>query len=303
MRTLAKIIRFQSNLSIDIGLGGVGLGHFFSQFLGIPTPEYWLLVLFFSILSVYNLDHWIDSTKGIDFSSNPRRFFFIRYKSYILLFIAITSLLSIGLGMVYLNTNHILLGFGLFFFSLIFFYLSYNYSYIPKEFITAIIYIAGVLFVPFMEYTKNFKEGMDSFAIPESSPPVFLALSLFFLAFQNLITNSLLDYKDDKREGFSNIVNLLGFHKTNLLIILCGILGVGLFFSTVFMISLPDSGFPFREIGETLSLLGMAMLLFLYPNWVVVRGVDFPIFPYKSTGDLSFAGFSLVLILFSLFNS
>ncbi|MCC5815856.1 MAG: hypothetical protein JJT78_13970 [Leptospira sp.] len=172
------------------------------SFLFVKIPDYYSLILFFSILIIYNVDHLLDSFK-LDESniSNPRRYFHIQHRSILILAIFILIPFVVSLSWIYLDREEFYWGTATL--VLIGLYLGGNYLFplFPKEFLVASIYTIGVSFVPFFR-TMNQSSGKSVAILP------ILGL-VFLIAFLNLLVNSYLDLRDDfKEKSFSFFQNL-----------------------------------------------------------------------------------------------
>ena len=159
-----------------------------------PGPAFWIC-LASAVWLIYTADHLLDGLKNKEKSGNPRYRFHYRHRKVIIAVMVAVALCSAYIAIRSLPHEIILFGSGLGLFSLLYLALNwisiaYRIKYLGKEFIIAIIYVAGVWGGPLVM----------AGGVPASASLVAMAIYLL-MAIVNLLTLSCSDSGQDQEEG------------------------------------------------------------------------------------------------------
>lgn len=230
-----------SYLSVDVALGAISIGLFFCEITKVDPPNLWWLLLFLSTIIVYNIDHLMDSNGRNRVFNNPRRDFHRVNKTIILYFISLLGILTIGLAFFLLSWGDFVIGLGIFLLCIAYFGLIRFFPFLPKEIAVAFLYILGILYLPLrILYARD-----------RMTDAILYLGIFFFLALQNLITNSWLDRNHDRDEGFENFSNRWGSNFSRNLIYL---IGMGGFTLSFIVFTFPENILPTLIFAINFSL-------------------------------------------------
>lgn len=281
IKTLYRIFVYSSYLCLDVAFAGVGVGSFFYQFWNSKFPRIGWAVLFLAIYSIYNLDHYLDSRSSSDFSQNPRRKFHKTYQIEILVSVILSSLFCLIMVLVYFPLEFLWLGLGILLFSLLYLFIQ-GKDWVTKEIAVATLYTAGTLTLPLWGRTMSL-EMVD-----------FFLIILFWIAvFLNLISNSVLDYKEDIQEGFHSLATKLGSKILHRIIFILSTIGI--FGSFIVYTIIGEAG---RLLFDSTVFHWISwipwVLIFSTPLAFHFRSQDNRNNQYRIWGEMSFASFYLV---------
>lgn len=281
MKTHYRILTYSSYLCLDVAIAGVGVGSFFYSFWNSKFPRIGWAVLFLAIYSIYNLDHYMDSRSSTDFSKNPRRKFHKTYQNEILLSVIISSLVSLTIVVFYFPLEFLELGLGILLFSLSYLWIQ-GKDWVSKEVVVATVYTIGTLTLPIWGKTLDL-EIVD-----------FSIIIIFWLGvFLNLISNSVLDYKEDIQEGFHSLATQLD--RKLLVRIISSLSAIGILGSFI----------AYRVLGESGRLIGDSTVFHWvsWIPWVLIFTTPLVFYflfqnqssnKYRIWGEVSFGSFYLV---------
>lgn len=203
MNFLLSAWRILNLLSIDVVMGAMAGMLFFADVLDMSLPMGLYMVLGMAVWSVYTLDHLLDARKtGYPASSDRHRFHQENFKS-----LSIVLLLMIGLGLfcvLYFQSLKFILFPGLILGIVMGIWMGLLHLFGKKaswlkEFSTAVFYVSGIAFGPFIFVYPN--------EIP--TPFYYFLLGYLVLASLNLLMLSYLDEQTDRLDGFGSILQVL----------------------------------------------------------------------------------------------
>ncbi|MGY6558639.1 MAG: hypothetical protein ACXIT9_05100 [Nitritalea sp.] len=215
-KLLRKVLHLLSFLALDVVVGSLGGMAFFSALLEVTVPPLYYLLLGLFVWSVYTLDHLLDARKTKENAiKSGRRAFYQQHKR------ALSWALCFGMGLLVIlsvsNTGttlpvNLLLSVGMGSLAVLALILAYGLSpqQLPhwKEALVAILYVAGIAWVP-LYYALQAKSlaFRSSF---EWLPLGVLLLLYVVLSYTNLLQLAFQDHEDDAKFGFSSAAQPLG---------------------------------------------------------------------------------------------
>lgn len=247
MNFLRSVWRIMNLLSIDVALGAMAGMLFFADLLDVSLPFALYMVLGMAVWSVYTLDHLLDARKTIQPASSERHRF--HQKHFISLGVAFAIIVVSGFGMVLFieNLQYILYP-GLVFGIVMLLWMGFLYligkkvSWL-KELSTAVFYVSGIAFGPFMLVYPG--------EIP--FPFYYYWLGYLLLASVNLYMLSFMDEKTDRRDGFASVLQVLS--KSGLKNLIWSLVLIGVLAMLIGLLFLPS----YYRIHA-----GILLLLFLF---------------------------------------
>lgn len=205
-------------LSFDVVLGTLAIGYMATRLLDIKPNPYWWLILPLTVWVVYSLDHIIDSYKNKSNAVIIRHKFHYIYRKPIIIFIALTSAISITLSLLFLD--HKIIYFGLLLSLFIVIYLiviiilkKKKSILLQKELIIAFVYTSGIFLAPLVWY-----EGKLPY------PILLVIFNIFILAWLEGIMISWFEYDDDIKDGHTSFTIIVGKKNTRRFIIVIQVL-------------------------------------------------------------------------------
>lgn len=216
-----KFLSLINFLNIDIALGACAISLLGARFFQVSIPFYAYLLLFLAVFCIYLVDHLFDSLKIHHITLPERRQFYFDNRK-ILFIISLLTIIS-GSLIALINLPFPLLKEAVFLSTGCFFYLLYGYLFkakpIPKELFVASLYVCGTMF-----YTLSVVNT------PHHISSYFFLISLFAIAFENLLTYSIIDFPEDEKLGFISFSTTYGLIFCKRLCIFIFILNFSLLF-------------------------------------------------------------------------
>ncbi len=260
---------------IDVAVSAGLLSFAFSRLWNIALPLSVPVLLSIAVWLIYTFDHLKDTVDTKEPGLSARRNLHRKYVKQLIAVSMMLLLLAAGL-IFFVPVKVVVYGTALSLLVVSYYlglHLAQRSPKLKKEYIVAILYTAGVVLGP----------------LACGTPPAgyqLHVLQLFLLALNNLLLFSWFDREMDQKEGFSNIVHILGAGKIRLLLILLPL------FQFMAALLLSASGF-FREFELLWAMIGIVMLLpMIKPVYWQLR------YRYRILGDfLFFVPSAIILFL------
>lgn len=275
---MVSLIRFLNSLSFDTALGAVSFTIVVSYTLQIGINPSVYLALFVSVLSIYNIDHLIDS-KRLKKGEKSIRHAFYQEHMYVL-FAWQVVLLIVGSVTIFYIPVEVLWG-GITFLLLlgVYFLVIFKFSYADfwwREVVVALGYTLAVALVPFLSMPPTF--GMAH---------LWLIGLIFFIALSNLWVFAIYEVDIDQGQNhhsiarITNINNLEKMAGTIIGLTIMAIIGLTIYFNSlllggiflliesVYLILLKKQPYfkkaeNYRLIGECVLILPGMLILLIY---------------------------------------
>lgn len=204
-----KLVHF---LSLDVAFGSCAFSLLIHQYLHINAPFFIYTLLFLAVFAIYLSDHLLDQLKIKSQALSERRLFY-RSNQYLLLGILVAAIVIGGFVAIVFLQFHILIA-GLIFILFILIYLIAskvnNHLLLPKELLIALLYTFGTAFYSIQTISANFSISFWS-----------ILLIIFFIALENLLIYSILDFEEDKKYHFTSFPIQFGLSFCELVLFCC----------------------------------------------------------------------------------
>ncbi len=198
---LFKSYRYLRILSVDIALGACITAIFIANYLEVTIPVTSLFTLGVCVWLIYTADHLMDAYSIKHRAHSLRHLYHQKYfKRIVILFILGTTVGLISLLFLPRKTFHwgALLFLGVFLHFTILKLIGLRPS-LHKEFIVAIIYVAGIFLVPLSIYQGVFDNHL-----------LILFFQFIILALINLLLFAMIEERIDKKDGHTSFVQFAG---------------------------------------------------------------------------------------------
>lgn len=245
-------------LSIDVLAGSAAVMIFAVRLLQVnPNPAWWI-VLPCAVWSFYTVDHLIDGYKSQGGTRIARHRFHYQHRYILIILTAITTLSSLTLSMVYLNTTIIYAGFIVGLIVLAYFLLlalvkKQQSVFLQKEFIIALVYVGGIWLAPLI-WSGHFPERTI----------VCILVVFFLLAWAEGIMASYFDVENDLREKHTSFTICFGATQARRFLILLHIL---IFLLLLLAIGYSQSGLQTNSLVILLFMNICLMSIILFPGF------------------------------------
>ena len=270
MGILRKLNIWCIDVALAAGLLAIAFAHLWNIELPLTVP----LLLSIAVWLIYTFDHLKDAFDTREPGLSVRRDLHRKYArqlvlvSIVLLFTAAGLVFTIPVNVVVYGAAMSLL--------VIAYYLTLHLterkSLVKKEVVVAILYTTGVVLGPLA--TGHPADGFQVHIV-----------QLFLLAMNNLLLFSWFDHEIDEKEGFTNLVTMIGAGRTRKLLVVLSIA------QSVLALSLSAAGF-YQNFELLWSIMGIFMLL------PVLRPVFWRLgYRYRILGDLLFFVPSAIILL------
>ena len=218
--------------SLDVVLGSLAIGVFFTKILNVNMPLWWWFVLPVSVWIIYTADHLLDGfkTEGSD-TAIHRHFYHYKNKKRMLIAMTVAVVANILLVSVFASPKIVFRGLALGFivglyFLLVHYFKNFRYFFYQKELVIAVIYISGILLGPLTVSNK-----------PLLTWQIIIILVLVLLAWAEGIMASWFDFENDIHDNHISFTTVFGKQKTRyfliaLHILIFVILKINIFFIT-----------------------------------------------------------------------
>jgi hypothetical protein len=244
-------------LSLDVALGAAAMSILFTHCISVDI--YWInyLYLGLSVWLIYTLDHLMDVHKLGHIASTPRHRFHQKYfvpifNGWLIIFMVVLSsalmvlsakVITAGLTLSLLVAMHILL---------VKFFGHRLSFFIQKECVIALLYTAGVSFIPIALFQNTWQFHYS-----------LTVINVFILALINLLTFSLFENRFDQNDSKTSFVRYFGPKKTKQTL---AVLFAILFCIALFNICTLD--LRYLSLQLILNCMGFSLLLiFLRKNY------------------------------------
>ncbi|NHE59037.1 hypothetical protein G9Q97_19700 [Cyclobacterium sp. GBPx2] len=219
-------------LSLDVVAGACAGLFFFGDMMGLSLPLFLYILLGMAVWTIYTFDHLLDAKKIPQKALSRRHRYHQKHFNKLSLITAFISILGIVLALKWLSWDG-LLGAGLLLITLIMIVIiGLRFAYVKlavfKEAAIALLYVCGIVLVPFWQQDFGF----------ESWNWLFYAAGYFALAWFNLVFLSYMDAALDKAQGHHSIMTVLGKKRTRQL--LWGLVAFSLMYMLILFIILPS---------------------------------------------------------------
>ena len=156
MKNFLRTLQITNTLSIDIAVGAVVSSLFFARIYTTTSGIIQFIVLGLVVLIIYNIDHLLDVKAIAKHKASTRHEFYRKHYQAILV---VVTLLTCATGIVSMSLPLSMLKAGVYLILLVILYLLFQARLkFAKEFVGALIYVAGVL-VPSVESVSLFVVG------------------------------------------------------------------------------------------------------------------------------------------------
>jgi hypothetical protein len=209
LNILFKSYRYLRILSVDVALGACVIAIFIANYLEVSIPLPSLFTLGICVWLIYTADHLMDAYSIKHRAHSLRHLYHQKYfKRIVILFILGSTLGLISLFFLPPKTFHwgAILFFGVFIHFIILKLIGFRPS-LHKEFIVAIIYVAGIFLVPLSIYQGSINNHL-----------LMLFFQFMILALVNLLLFAMIEETVDKKDRHTSFVQFAG-RKTTLYII------------------------------------------------------------------------------------
>ncbi|WP_340153892.1 hypothetical protein [uncultured Marivirga sp.] len=264
-----KFYQYIRAFSLDVVAGAVISARWIGNYFDAEIPTYAILALGLTVWLIYTIDHLLDARKIKSKDAFLRHIIHDKNAPYIFGLIAIVTMVLIFILQnlkPYLLAYGMVLGFAVFCY-LIFVHFVRKKVYWGKEWFIALVYATGIC-LPTATYIQ-------------SVPPILIYfwLQLFILASINLILFNMIEYKIDKKLGFTSFATVKGadFSRRVILVLL---LAFVLIWSSSFMFFKTEDLLDYQAI----FILMASVLAMVLSKEVVLRQEEW----YRVIGDIVF---------------
>ena len=216
LKRSVKFYRLLNLLSVDVAVGAVCSGIFFTRILQADITSYSLISLGLSVWIIYTFDHLLDAKKIETSSTTNRHRFHQQYFKPLSVLVMVASCINAVL-LFFINRQALITGIVLVVLVVLYLLIQHSLKFL-KEIFVAIVYTAGVL-LPAMVNTPLIWKEWNWMVIVEFS----------LVAFLNLIIFSWFDYEYDLQDKRVSFVTIFGKKASQIFIVLLFILSALLF--------------------------------------------------------------------------
>ncbi|WKV12827.1 hypothetical protein [Marivirga harenae] len=264
-----KFYQYIRAFSLDVVAGAVISARWIGNYFDAEIPTYAILALGLTVWLIYTIDHLLDARKIKSKDAFLRHIIHDKNAPYIFGLIAIVTMVLIFILQnlkPYLLAYGMALGFAVFCY-LIFVHFVRKKVYWGKEWFIALVYATGIC-LPTATYIQS---------VP--SILIYFWLQLFILASINLILFNMIEYKIDKKLGFTSFATVKGadFSRRVILVLL---LAFVLIWSSSFMFFKTEDLLDYQAI----FILMASVLAMVLSKEVVLRQEEW----YRVIGDIVF---------------
>jgi len=274
---MRKLIYSAHFLNLDTAIGAVITSHFVNSILGVTMENEVSVMLFLSVLAIYNFDHLVDSyhihgkamTTRHDFYKTNRRGLWLWQLIVVIVLLLLLPRLP---HRIIINGTILTTVVGIYFMLI---WLVTNRYIFFKEIMVALIYTLAIFIVPLSQY---------QFGSPVLTKVLFYGT--FSCAVGNLLVFSYYDLKVDKAENHASLVRLIGRSKIRI--------GVMLILVMAFIFYLVYFDLFYHPLAPIILIIMIALLivLLLFPKTFMKNDL------YRLVGEYVF----LIPIFYLIFN-
>lgn len=188
-----KLLFYLSIFGIDVAIGAAASYLFASKIVSNKPNLLELIIIFLTIIFLYNLDHYFDTNSITKNNKSTRRTYHLKFKKELLLISILSGIIAAIIAIIFLDAELIIMGIILAS-SILVYYLILHYTKVtlPKELIAALGYSFGI-WLPFLV-------GLNTYSLL-----IFLLFTAVNL--QNLISYSIIDFEEDKSNYLESSLN------------------------------------------------------------------------------------------------
>lgn len=244
MAMIFRLYRFLNLLSVDVALGSACCALFFAKLLGVHILPYGLISLVLTVWIIYTVDHLLDARKVKASASTPRHRFHQQHFN-VLTRVVVLAVIATAVIVFFLREPVFYSGLALVMIVIAYLFV-HRFIHFPKEFFIATLYTCGVL-LPSITVTV---ESMRAW-------PWIIIIQFALIALLNLVIFSWYDAANDRRDGNTSFVTLIGEKRSSL------------FIWTLLVINFLLSGLSYPS-GAEVVIAGMNVVLL-----IIFAGVAF----------------------------
>lgn len=207
MLSILKFYRWLNILSIDVAIGAIVCGYFFSRIAEVTLRPAGLATLGLSVWIIYTTDHLVDalSLKGLASTARHR---YHQLHFWELIIAEMLALVAVGILLFFIRPE-VFLG-GAVLLALVGIYMLVNrYLNYLKEIMVAVLYCAGILLPSGMRV----EDPMAFLIRPETT-------MLFLVALLNLLIFSWFEIETDREDGYPSFAGHFGARPTRKVIMI-----------------------------------------------------------------------------------
>lgn len=265
----AKFYQYVRAFSLDVVAGAVISARWIGDYFKAEIPSSAILALGLTVWLIYTIDHLLDARKIKSQDAFLRHI--IHYKNAPYLF-GLIALVAMALIFALQNLQPYLIWYGLALGSAVFCYLIFVHFirkkvYWGKEWFISLVYATGIC--------------LPTFAYIQSIPPILIYfwIQLFLLASINLILFNMIEYKEDKKQGFNSFATVKGVDFSRRVILFL-LFTFSLIWSSSFLFFTAEELLDYQAI----FILMASVLAMVLSKEVVLRQEEW----YRVIGDIVF---------------